>query len=114
MQDALPHRPHDGRLHAERRAGHGCAAPFASLADTLREELGLTGTKIGCDAGDCGACTVLLDGAQVCACLVPTAQADGARDRHGGGRRPGGSPTGCARPSSRTARRSAASARPAC
>ena len=54
------------------------AAPFASLADTLRHELGLTGTKIGCEAGDCGACTVLLDGQQVCACLVPTAQAVGA------------------------------------
>jgi CO/xanthine dehydrogenase Mo-binding subunit/aerobic-type carbon monoxide dehydrogenase small subunit (CoxS/CutS family) len=52
------------------------AAPFASLADTLRQELGLTGTKIGCEAGDCGACTVLLDGEQVCACLVSTAQAE--------------------------------------
>jgi aldehyde oxidoreductase len=58
---------------------HVASAPFVSLADTLRSELGLTGTKIGCEAGDCGACTVLLDGAQVCACLVPTAQADGAR-----------------------------------
>jgi aerobic-type carbon monoxide dehydrogenase small subunit (CoxS/CutS family) len=48
------------------------------LADTLRQELGLTGTKIGCEAGDCGACTLLLDGEQVCACLVATAQADGA------------------------------------
>src|SRR5262245_58161806 len=55
------------------------AAPFASLADTLREVLGLTGTKIGCEAGDCGACTVRLDDEQVCACLVATAQADGAR-----------------------------------
>ncbi len=54
------------------------AAPFASLADTLRHEIGLTGTKIGCEAGDCGACTVLLDGEQACACLVSTAQADGA------------------------------------
>src|SRR5687768_11564584 len=52
--------------------------PFATLAETLRDRLGLTGTKIGCDAGDCGACTVLLDGRQVCACLVATAQADGA------------------------------------
>ena len=53
------------------------APPFATLADTLREVLHLTGTKVGCEAGDCGACTVLLDGEQVCACLVPTAQADG-------------------------------------
>ena len=53
------------------------SAPFATLADVLRDTLGLTGTKIGCDAGDCGACTVLLDGAQVCACLVPAAQLDG-------------------------------------
>src|SRR5262245_18328345 len=55
------------------------AAPFASLADTLRHALQLTGTKIGCEAGDCGACTVLLDGEQVCACLVATAQVEGAR-----------------------------------
>ena len=40
------------------------ADPFASLANTLRDGLGLTGTKIGCDAGDCGACTVLIDGRQ--------------------------------------------------
>ena len=66
------------------------AAPFASLADLLRDELGLTGTKIGCDAGDCGACTVLLDGAQVCACLVAAAQADGAHDRHRRRSGPGG------------------------
>jgi len=55
------------------------ADPFASLANTLRDQLGLTGTKIGCDAGDCGACTVRLDGEQVCACLVSTGQAEGAR-----------------------------------
>lgn len=47
------------------------------LADVLREDLGLTGTKIGCNAGDCGACTVLLDGAQVCACLVAAGQLSG-------------------------------------
>jgi CO/xanthine dehydrogenase Mo-binding subunit len=51
--------------------------PVTRLADALRDELGLTGTKIGCNAGDCGACTVLLDGKQVCACLVPLAQAAG-------------------------------------
>ena len=49
----------------------------ARLADVLRDDCGLTGTKIGCNAGDCGACTVLLDGRQVCACLVPLGQAAG-------------------------------------
>lgn len=53
------------------------ANPAKRLAHVLREEAGLTGTKIGCDAGDCGACTVLLDGRQVCACLTPCAQAAG-------------------------------------
>ena len=51
--------------------------PTKRLAHTLRDELGLTGTKIGCDAGDCGACTVLVGGRQVCACMMPTAQAEG-------------------------------------
>ncbi len=45
----------------------------------LRDVLGLKGTKIGCNAGDCGACTVLLDGEQVCACMIPLAQAEGRR-----------------------------------
>src|SRR5688572_24842027 len=49
------------------------------LSDVLRERLGLTGTKVGCSAGDCGACTVLLDGCQVCACLVPLGQVQGRR-----------------------------------
>ena len=51
--------------------------PFMSLADALRQH-GATGTKIGCDAGDCGACTVVMNGAPVCACLVPSIQAGGA------------------------------------
>jgi len=48
------------------------------LSDVLRDELGLNGTKVGCDAGDCGACTVLVDGHPVCACLTTAAQAEGA------------------------------------
>ncbi len=52
--------------------------PMRRLSDVLRDDLGLIGTKIGCNAGDCGACTVRLDGRQVCACLVPAAQAAGA------------------------------------
>jgi CO/xanthine dehydrogenase Mo-binding subunit/aerobic-type carbon monoxide dehydrogenase small subunit (CoxS/CutS family) len=47
------------------------------LSDVLREQLALTGTKVGCDAGDCGACTVLLDGRQVCACLTAAGQVAG-------------------------------------
>ncbi len=53
------------------------AAPTKRLSAVLRDDLGLTGTKVGCDAGDCGACTVLLDGEQVCACLLPLRQAEG-------------------------------------
>ena len=47
------------------------------LSDLLREGLGLTGTKVGCDAGDCGACTVLIDGAPACACLTAAGQIAG-------------------------------------
>ncbi len=56
------------------------AAPSVKrLADVLRDDLGLKGTKIGCNAGDCGACTVLMDGEQVCACMVSLAQAEGRK-----------------------------------
>ncbi len=52
-------------------------APFRSLLDVLRNEVGLTGTKKGCDVGDCGACTVILDGKPVNSCLVLGVEVDG-------------------------------------
>ncbi len=51
--------------------------PQSSLLDVLREELGKQGTKEGCATGDCGACSVLLDGRLVCACLVLGVEAEG-------------------------------------
>ncbi|WP_370962088.1 (2Fe-2S)-binding protein [Amycolatopsis sp. cg9] len=51
--------------------------PRESLLDVLRERLGLTGTKKGCDQGHCGACTVHLDGRRVVSCLTPAVQVDG-------------------------------------
>jgi aerobic carbon-monoxide dehydrogenase small subunit len=52
-------------------------APFRRLIDVLREDLGLTGTKEGCGEGECGACTVLIDGEAVNSCLIPVCQVEG-------------------------------------
>ena len=56
----------------------GEAEPRKTLADFIREDLGLTGTHLGCEHGVCGACTILLDGRSVRSCLLLAAQADGA------------------------------------
>jgi carbon-monoxide dehydrogenase small subunit len=53
--------------------------PQHTLLDALRDQLGLTGSKEGCGSGDCGACSVMLDGRLVCACLVLAAEAEGKR-----------------------------------
>ena len=81
MNDAAPITDDDGRveislfLNSQRRTAR--VLPLQRLSDALRDVFGFTGVKVGCNAGDCGACTVLLDGAQVCACMMPAAQADG-------------------------------------
>ena len=63
-------------VNGEARTVH--AWPMARLLDVIREDLGLTGTKEGCGEGECGACSVFLNGRLVNSCLVPAVQAQGA------------------------------------
>ena len=84
------------------------------LVDVLREDLGLTGTKVGCNAGDCGACTVRIDGEQVCSCLVAAGQAEGRRVETVEGLGPPTASPRSRRRSSRAAAPSAARARRGC
>ena len=56
-------------------------SPDTPLARVLREEFGLTGTKIGCGAGECGACTVLIDRMPICSCLIPLGRCEGVTVR---------------------------------
>ena len=65
------------RLTVNDRAHEVAVDPNTTLVDLLRYHLGLTGTKKGCDLGDCGACTVLMDGKAVNSCLVLAVQANG-------------------------------------
>jgi carbon-monoxide dehydrogenase small subunit len=67
------------RMNVNGLARRGTVAPRLTLADYLRVNCGLTGTHLGCEHGVCGACTILLDGAAVRACLVLAVQADGAQ-----------------------------------
>jgi carbon-monoxide dehydrogenase small subunit len=65
-------------LRVNGKVRHVDTHPMARLLDVLRCELQLTGTKEGCGEGECGACSVLLNGELVNSCLIPVAQADGA------------------------------------
>src|SRR6516225_3763167 len=65
------------RLNGELRQVN--SDPRSRLSQVLREEFRLIGTKVGCDAGDCGACTVLVNGQPVCACLTAVGQLQGAK-----------------------------------
>ena len=88
--------------------------PRLLLVHYLRDHLGLTGTHVGCDTSNCGACTVHLDGDAVKSCTVLAAQADGARGHHDrGDRLRGRRCTRCRRASGSTTACSAATARPA-
>ena len=88
--------------------------PYQTLLDALREDLGLTGPKEGCGTGDCGACTVHLDGKPVASCLMLAMQARGRAVRTIEGLAKRGRCTRCRTPSCVTACPSAASAFPAC
>ncbi len=66
------------RLTVNGRAVEAGVEPRCSLADFLREQLGLTGTHVGCEHGVCGACTVLVDGRSARACLLLAVQLEGA------------------------------------
>ena len=67
------------RLHVNGRAVEQTVAVRRSLADLLREDLGLTGTHVGCEHGVCGACTVLVNGRTARSCLLLAVQVDGAQ-----------------------------------
>src|SRR5579875_1064597 len=69
--------PMDIVLNINGRAHRLAAEPRLALLDALREHVGLTGTKKGCDQGQCGACTVLIDGRRVLSCFILAATVKG-------------------------------------
>ena len=73
---AVPERVHQ-RLEVNGEAAEVSFAPYKTLLEVLREDLQLTGTKHGCELGECGACTVLLDGQPVLSCLVIARECEG-------------------------------------
>ncbi len=91
------------------------APPMKRLLDVLREDLHLTGTKEGCGEGECGSCSVRMNGELVNSCLVPVLQAEGADIQTvEGPRRRSARCIRCSRRFSSAVARNAASARPAC
>ncbi len=77
MPDSVEKIPLSFRVNGEPHSLN--VYPMARLLDVLREELRLTGTKEGCGEGECGACSIMIDGTMVNSCLVPAAQADGTQ-----------------------------------
>ena len=87
------------------------SGPLTTLLDVLREELGITSPKAGCEQGGCGACTVIVDGEARRSCLTPVGSLDGPERDHGrGARHARRTSHRCSRRSRTTTRRSAASA----
>lgn len=76
--DAVTHLPWSLQVTINGQQHTLAVEPWTTLLDLLRERLGLTGTKKGCDHGQCGACTVLLDGKRVNACLILAVDIPGA------------------------------------
>ncbi len=74
---AVPRRPVPLRLAVNGEETEVSFAPYKTLLEVLREDLGLTGTKHGCELGECGACTVLLDGKPVLSCLTLALECEG-------------------------------------
>jgi carbon-monoxide dehydrogenase small subunit len=94
--DDTGRRPDDARHHHRQRhrAVGDDVWPGESLLYLLRERLGLPGAKNACEQGECGSCTVYLDGEPVCACLVAAGQATAARSPPSRGWPPGGAAPG--------------------